>query len=188
MILRVAGYMQLNLCFTFCLNEFVNLQNTKKRAMFWQGADARHLLCGGFHWQLLLSWRTTRLSGLPFFRSRLIVIIWSGDSKWCAENLHRTLSAALASPKRWRDHLEEVRRILNNVGNCGRMCKNKEECGRIWNDGECFAEFLNHSACFREIALSPSACSTHYSAIMAEAAANSSVQEDTVTKLCWWLN
>ena len=24
-ILRVAGYVQLNLCFTFCLNEFVNL-------------------------------------------------------------------------------------------------------------------------------------------------------------------
>ena len=82
----------------------------------------------------------------------------------------------------------KVRRILINVGKCGRMCKNKKECGRMWKDAECFAEFLNHSACFREIALSPSACSTHYSAIMAEAAANSSVQEDTVTKLCWWLN
>ena len=80
---------------------------------------------------------------------------------------------------RWEPQQNSADRIHNS----GEVIQKGDKCQTFW-----FAEFLDHSACFREIALSPSACSIHYSAIMAEAAANTTVQEDTVTNLCWYSN
>ena len=202
-----------------------------------QGVDARHLVCRGLHWQLLLHWRKTCLPG-PFFLYQHNEMTglhnvkkwmkFRKKSKWmltpspcrkiCCELFVNIRSSAnswrnfygwemTSSPPEYSGNSSsfwEQRLSWGHPFKCwtirwqlvGRWEPQQNSADRIHNSGEViqkgdkyrtfwFAEFLDHSACFREIALSPSACSIHYSAIMAEAATNTTVQEDTVTNLCW---